>query len=521
MDLKLTGYNWISDGCVSVRGYCFDSSGNLYAGDKLLGYFASASDETSLHDLLTDANGIFALVINKSDFKAIAIDGSRIYPLYYSLGEHLSVSDNPYLLLNEHSQLDDNAVDEYLCSGAVFAGITLVKGILQVKPSHFVIIEDGSCREIEYWNYCTKAGDEMDCTLEHLDSVMEKSFRRMLTSVGNRQIVVPLSGGLDSRLIVCMLKRLGYENVVCYTVGRPENAEYLTAKKVAEKLGYRYYFIDNTSPEFVSADYFNEANFQNYCHFIGNLGNFLWVFEYFAVKWLKENGHIAEDAVFVPGHSADFIAGSHLVKALVTPERSVAYLTNAIMYDSFEYGCSSSYVRSNVKSYFIANECHGISAHTNYMSFIMQNRLAHQINNSARLYEFFGHEVRMPFWDRELLDLFKMLPYFRLEDCSFYVEYVSKCAFSKYGVDFPKNAPSRKAFKRQHIKNRLKPFLSKSLVRKFVSIHDDICERELTAPMVAELVKSGVYKNDCSFLSYNEVMRDWYLESVREKLTLK
>ena len=518
MDLKLTGYNWLSDGCVSVRGYCFDSCGNLLKGNKLLEYFASANDETTLRSMLTDINGIFALVINKSDFKAIAIDASRIYPLYYSQDGHLSVSDNPYLLMTEKSQLDSDAVDEYLCSGAVFAGKTLLKGIMQVKPSNYIVFEANSYHEVEYWNYCVKAGNEIDCTLEQLDSVMEKSFRRMLESIGNRQIVVPLSGGLDSRLIVCMLKRLGCENVVCYTVGRPENAEYLTAKKVAEKLGYKYYFIDNTSAEFVPANYFNDTNFQRYCHFIGNLGNFLWVFEYFAVKWLTDKGLIASDAVFVPGHPADSIAGSHLRKASVTSNSSVRYMTNAIMYDSFEYGRRSSHVRNEAKSYFVKNKRLGGNSHSNYTSFVMQNRLAHQINNSARLYEFFEHEVRMPFWDRELLDLFKSLPYSRLEDCNFYVEYVSKCVFSKFGVDFPKDTPSKKAIKRQHIKNRLKTILPKPFVRKFVSLHDDICERELTAPMVDELVNTGVYANSHSFLSYNEVMRDWYLEMVKRKL---
>ena len=343
----------------------------------------------------------------------------------------------------------------------------------------------------------------------------------MLESVKDRQIVVPLSGGLDSRLIVCWLKRLGFENVVCYTVGRPENAEYLTAKKVAEKLGYKHYFIDNTSLEFVSADYYDDADFHKYCHFVGALGNFLWVFEYFAVKWLKDNAIIDNNAVFVPGHSADFIAGSHLIKALVTPYSSVGYLTSAIMSDSFEYGCRSSYVRKEVKSYFEANRRQSISAHTNYLSFIMQNRLAHQINNSSRLYEFFGYDVRLPFWDTELLNLFKSLPYKRLENCNLYVEYVSKCVFSKFGVDFGKNVPDRMSISRQRLKNRLKPFLPKSFVRKFVAFHDDICERELTAPMVDELVNSGVYKNDHSFLSYNEVMRDWYFELVKKELRYK
>ena len=518
MNVKLTGYNWLSDGFVSARGYCHDSHGILHCGQDLVDYFASASDETSLRGLLSDANGIFAVVINKPDFKAIAIDGSRIYPLFYSQGEHFSVCDNPYLLLNKNSHLDARSVDEYQCSGAVFAGKTLVEGIMQVKPFHFIVFRDGEAKEFEYWDYCTKAGEEKDCSFEQLDFKFESAFRRMLESAKDRQIVVPLSGGLDSRLIVSMLKRLGYENVVCYTVGRPENSELIVAREVAEKLGYRHYFIDNTSAEFVSTDYYSDPEFQRYCHFVGGLGNFLWVFEYFAVKWLIQSDIVEKNAVFVPGHSADFIAGSHLIKALVTPRSSVGYLTSAIMNDSFEYGRRSSYVRNEIKSYFEANSRRGISAHTNYLSFIMQNRLAHQINNSARLYEFFGHEVRMPFWDVELLNLFKALPHKRLENCSLYFEYVSKCVFSRFGVDFEKNVPDRKAIMRQHLRNRLKPFLPKSVVRKFVSFHDDICECELTAPMVKELVEAGVYANNCSFLSYNEVMRDWYLEMVKRKL---
>ena len=235
MNVKLSGYNWFSNDCVSARGYCYDSHGVLLCGQDLVGYFALASDEISLRDLLSNANGIFAVVINKPDFKAITIDGSRIYPLFYRLGDEVSVTDNPYDLIDGSSVLDKQAVDEYLCSGAVFAGKTLVSGILQVKPLHYVVFDGGSARETEYWNYCTKAVEEKDCSLEQLDCVFESVFRRMLESAKDRQIVVPLSGGLDSRLIVCWLKRLGVENVVCYTVGRPENAEYLTAKKVAEK----------------------------------------------------------------------------------------------------------------------------------------------------------------------------------------------------------------------------------------------------------------------------------------------
>lgn len=518
MNVNLTGRNWLAKDGIWARGYCFDANGVLCLGSDLLDYFEPAVDEKSFCNLLKKTNGIFSVIINHDNFKAIAIDGTRIYPLFYKCDGELTISDNPNALVNDSSNLDKLALEEYLCSGAVFAGKTLISEIKQAKPAHYIVFENNSAREEKFWSYCVKKGEESDCTLEQLDSAFESAFRRMLESIGGRQIVVPLSGGLDSRLIACWLKRLGVENVVCYTIGRLENKEYLTARKVAEKLGYRHYFIDNTSDEFVPSDFFDENGFCEYCHFVGGFGNFLWVFECFAVKWLKDNGLIDQNAVFVPGHSADFIAGSHLKKALVTPNKSVRYLTDAIMHDSFEYGCRSSYVRNEVKSFFAANEKLGISAHTNYMSFIMQNRLAHNINNSARLYEFFGYDVRLPFWDKDLLDLFKSLPYERLENCCLYVEYVQKCVFANFELDLPIRSVSRKTIVKQHFKNRLKPFLPKSLLRKYVFLEDDICERELTVPMVKALVDAGIYMDNNSFLSYNEVMRDWYLLEVRRKI---
>jgi asparagine synthase (glutamine-hydrolysing) len=58
--------------------------------------------------------------------------------------------------------------------------------------------------------------------------------------------VVPLSGGLDSRIIVAMLKRLGVEDVICFTYGKKGNREAEISRQVAEALGYRWYFVEYT-----------------------------------------------------------------------------------------------------------------------------------------------------------------------------------------------------------------------------------------------------------------------------------
>ena len=41
----------------------------------------------------------------------------------------------------------------------------------------------------------------------------------MLTEIGDRQIIIPLSAGNDSRLVASILKYLGAKNVKCYSYG--------------------------------------------------------------------------------------------------------------------------------------------------------------------------------------------------------------------------------------------------------------------------------------------------------------
>ena len=68
----------------------------------------------------------------------------------------------------------------------------------------------------------------------------------MLRQIGNRQIVIPLSAGNDSRLVASILKYLGAKNVKCYSYGTPGNFEAKIAKVIAQKLCYEWKFIPLT-----------------------------------------------------------------------------------------------------------------------------------------------------------------------------------------------------------------------------------------------------------------------------------
>lgn len=66
---------------------------------------------------------MFALIINYPEFQAIAIDKTRIYPLYFATDKNdITVSDDPHYLINNQSRIDETSSGEYTASGATFAG---------------------------------------------------------------------------------------------------------------------------------------------------------------------------------------------------------------------------------------------------------------------------------------------------------------------------------------------------------------------------------------------------------------
>ena len=79
-------------------------------------------------------------------------------------------------------------------------------------------------------------------------------FKRIVEDTSNKNVWVPLSGGLDSRLVICKLKEHGCENLRAFSYGPPGNYEASAARHVAEVLKVPWVFVPDTRifPEFYS-----------------------------------------------------------------------------------------------------------------------------------------------------------------------------------------------------------------------------------------------------------------------------
>lgn len=149
--------------------------------------------------------------------------------------------------------IDPVAREEFQLVGYVTGQDTLFPHVKQLLAGESLIAEEGEsgidvrCRR--YYRYLHTEPKQYDepALRQRLDQVIVKTMRRLIDYAAGRQIVVPLSGGYDSRLIVTQLKRLGYDNILAFTYGVAGNKESRYSKQVADALGLKWHFVEYSS----------------------------------------------------------------------------------------------------------------------------------------------------------------------------------------------------------------------------------------------------------------------------------
>ncbi|MDA1348639.1 MAG: hypothetical protein O3A47_07200, partial [Chloroflexi bacterium] len=198
-----------------VNGWAFAEEGLLK--DEALGRHVIRGLDASLPvgDILAGLNGNFAAVVSGRDFAHLGVDAVRSIPLFYRQdGDRLAVSDDARRLTGQGCKVDTDSAIEFATAGFVTGPHTLFREISGLQAGECVTwrVGSGSPEAERYYRYtCSYDADSsIDDLCEALDQTVTSAFRRMIDTLDGRQVVVPLSGGLDSRLLAATLKRFGY-----------------------------------------------------------------------------------------------------------------------------------------------------------------------------------------------------------------------------------------------------------------------------------------------------------------------
>ena len=423
--IRNQGFCWQHRDGVHAKGYLFDCSERYRRGEAILEYFAAITETDRFRDRLREANGAFAVILETSQHVFAAVDSVRSMPLFYAMkGQDLVLGDDARAIQHElgRKETDSIAREEFLRAGYTLGPTTLDPRIRQIEAGEFFVHDKSSAQHSTRLYFSHAHGDYTDeseeVLLDELDQIYSRFTRRLIESVQGRTIVVPLSGGYDSRSLVCSLKREGYSNVLCYSYGVPASFERQIAGKVAGQLGYPIHIIDYSRPRWQAL--LDSPRFAEFSAFALQCCAIPCVQELLAREQLAGKKAITHDAVIVPGYCGDVQGGSFVPTEvrLQRPERVLTEgLERYILRTQFKLRTLpiplnvEQAIFSRISSYTSHFRTADIQAFCSVLEdWLTRNRLAKFIINTVRTHELYGNEWRLPLWDNVLIKWWYKIP---------------------------------------------------------------------------------------------------------------
>lgn len=207
---------------LETLGYRFFSGGDTEV--LLKGYHAWGEK------LLPKLNGMFAFAVWERDKQSLFIARDRlgVKPLYLSrTGERLRFASSLPALLQGGDiakTLDAVALNHYLNFHAVVpAPRTILAGVEKLPPATWMRIDaDGKVEQKTWWTL--QFGPQGDEAGYGLEEWRDQVLHTMREAVAIRQraavdVGVLLSGGVDSSMLVGLLREAGVENLLTFSIG--------------------------------------------------------------------------------------------------------------------------------------------------------------------------------------------------------------------------------------------------------------------------------------------------------------
>jgi asparagine synthase (glutamine-hydrolysing) len=396
------GFNWTNLNNIWVKGYAFDLNGDYINEIDLAERFMGITNIDCFEQTVKNFNGLFSIVLSDDNQVFIAVDITRTFPIFYTKqqGQWFISDDANFLRAKFNLDIDKKMMEEFLFSGYMLEDKTLVTQIQQVCAHEVVSISEYTINR-EYFRYAVSEDSSVDFMLlqKELFSIYKNVGRRLVISLKGRVAVLPLSGGYDSRLVLTLLKEQGYQKIICFSYGAKSSHEISIATDVAKSVGVQFIKIDY-SQSFIEST-LNVREFLNYKKYAGNLASLPHIQDFLAVKHLKQEGLIPDDAVFIPGIAGDIFSGSQIPGKL--NRHSIGENPQTII--------KNMYLKLNNNKFTeTLNICTTCFDYSVVENFCVKEKVPKFIANSVRVYDFLGFSYLLPLMDKELLTFFSKVP---------------------------------------------------------------------------------------------------------------
>ena len=377
-----------------------------------------------LSNWINKLSGHFAFVVESNeDWCFSAVDRVCSIPLFErKMSNGYLFSNFASYLKEEDLNINQISLLEMSMSGFTLGRRTLYNDLNRFLAGECSLLIDGKLHRDYYYSYLPQPilNNDEEKLIKKLTSALLRALNNIVKNFNGRQIVVPLSAGNDSRLIASGLRKLGYENVICFSYGRKGNFEVKTSKQIAKKLNYRWVFIEDTIKS--KRAFFLSEVYKNYVQDFESFSSVPNVQDIYEVYELKALNQIDDDAVIINGNTGDFISGGHIPSCLDLNKNFSSidnYTWNLFLekhysiWQKLRSKQNDKMIIAELKKVFLSRfntPYNNIGEYSVNESMELIGRQSRYVMNQQRAYEFIGHEWRLPLWDKELLDFWEGVP---------------------------------------------------------------------------------------------------------------
>ena len=381
-------------------------------------------DKNNCKKIISFLGDNFGIIIICSKWTFAAVDYSRGYPIYYRINNRVLQLSSQANFLKE-KKVDDNQLTAFRMSGYTINEGTLWKKIKSISAGKFLFYKNQNqyiCKE--YFTYLPR--ENLSISYRKYQGNLKRLFDNLIKNIIKRAqgktIIIPLSAGLDSRLIASGLKHFNYKNVKCFSYGIHNNYESNASRLISKKLGYDWIYVEITHNK--ARKFYKSKAYKDYITKSIDGCATSTIQGLFAIDKLIKNKYIKKNDIVINGNSGDFISGGHI--PLNTPKFIVKnYNLRKNIDKVFKYHFEKHYslweslkTRNNkniikkellkqLEEKFKIKEMplYGLIELLEY-----DNRQTKYVVNSQRIYDFYQLQWLLPLWNKSFISFWEKVP---------------------------------------------------------------------------------------------------------------
>ena len=369
---------------------------------------ANFSNKSDLIKFVRNQDGFFRFALWNNNFFFAAVDQVASKSILYKKQDNKLYV---YFDTPNENKFNQASLKDILYSGYTLKNETIFKDIKSMLPGECIYLDNKKKKisNFKWYNFNPKY--KVKIKERNFDEILNNIFNNIKLNNPNKNFLIPLSAGCDSRLVVSLMKSFG-ANFETFTYGFKGQRDFKIAEEICRKLDVKNHkIIMNTfnSRVYSQQKFKKFLNYKNFGISANNFGDFgpLSILD----KKINKN-----EFMILNGQSGDFLTGGHLPTNVITTKNSFKknkfllfkfiLKKHYTLWDNHEANCTSDYLE-RVNKYYFKNCKNYFDLLKSYEIYEFENRQSKWVIGQQKVYEFLGYTWDLPLWKTSIMKFFE------------------------------------------------------------------------------------------------------------------